>query len=169
MWNNTRMIGALNLFLTFLLQNVLKSLFIDRAPFILLLTVIFYSLAEGRNFGFAAGLFAGFLLDLQGTLPLGSNMLSLGLVGWFCGFFSSKIFRESVLTQIFLPFFILIFLAFIQAFQFSLYSKENFSFLGFWRLVGSPFAWVLTLAISPFFFSFLKKTSFVRKERTPWA
>lgn len=164
--NSTRFTAFFWVLLIFLFENFLRSFLSGLTPFILMLSIIFYALAEGPMFGFVIGLFGGFLVDALLPGSLGPATLAFSLTGLFCGLFSSKIFRESVLTQLFLPLFSSVFLLiFLHLFQHLQTNYEDFGFFSagiyFWNVL-------ITVILSPFFLSFLKKVSFVRKERTPW-
>ena len=138
-------------FVLFLSENFLRPFFPDGVPFALLLGVIFYSLSEGPDFGFVIGLFGGFLTDTLLAGPIGPASLAFSLAGFSCGLFSAKVFRESILTQLFLPFAASLALSLVSGFTA--------------RSLRDVF---LTTALSPLLFLFLKKVSFVRPERTPW-
>ena len=87
----------------FLIQSTCHTIFpVVAAPF-LVAGVIFFALTEGPAFGAVIGCFAGFFLDILGVGKLGLSMALLSSVGALTGFFSSKIFYDSLFTQIFLP------------------------------------------------------------------
>ena len=127
------------------------------------MAVIFYSLREGALFGLGLGAASGFLLDLFGQGALGIWMLNLATVGALSGYVSSKIFQDSLLTEIFLPgiafyFSTLAEVIFLQtrAGSFSGWEALGRAFL-FWPLLGS-------LVFSPILFGWLQK----RRSRVSW-
>ena len=127
------------------------------------MAVIFYSLREGALFGMVLGAVAGFLLELLGQGALGVWMLNLAAVGALSGYVSSKIFQDSLLTEIFLPglafyFSTLAEILFLQARSGSLNGWDALgrAFL-FWPLLGS-------LVFSPVLFGWLQK----RRSKVSW-
>ena len=145
-------------FVLFLLQNTLNYFFPGKCPSFLLVAVIFYSLREGAVFGLLLGAAAGFLLELFGQGGFGFWMLNLAAVGALSGYVSSKIFQDSLLTEIFLP---------GIAFYFSTLAEIIFlqlragSFSG-WEAIGRAFLfWPLlgTLLFSPVIFAWLQNVS----------
>ena len=110
------------------------------------------------------GVAAGFLLDLFGQGGFGFWMLNLAGVGVLSGYASSKVFQDSLLTEIFLP---------ALAFYFSSLAEIIFlqlrsgTFSGgealgraflFWPFLGS-------LVFSPVIFAWLERFYSVRSGR----
>lgn len=91
-------------FALFLLQNGLLYLFPAKVPALVLTGVLFYSLTEGTPFGVVIGAWGGFLMDLFSLGRPGFFTASFAGAGFFGGLLSSKIFRDSFLAQIVLPF-----------------------------------------------------------------
>ena len=89
----------------FLTQNMFHYVFPGVVLPFLLAGVIFFALTEGPIFGAVLGCFAGFLLDILGAGKLGGSMALFSLVGILAGFSSTKIFYDSLFTQILLPIF----------------------------------------------------------------
>ena len=87
----------------FLVQGAIQSIFPRVVSPFLLIGVIYYALTEGPVFGAVSGCFAGFLLDILGLGKLGGSMTLFSLVGILAGFSSTKIFYDSVFTQMVLP------------------------------------------------------------------
>ncbi len=142
----------------FFAQNALQGIFPYGTPPLVLMTVIFYALAEGPRFGFILGLVAGFYLDLLGAGKMGPAMAALAFTGAFSGVTAGKIFRENLFIQIFLPGFGVFFLALARFIS----SPELFLDEG--RLCwAAVFLWASKMAfaaiLAPFYFQFLKKIS----------
>jgi hypothetical protein len=162
--SSDRFLAFVWVFILFLLQNLLNYLFPGKCPPLLLMAVIFYSLREGALFGSVLGAAAGFLLELFGQGGFGVWILNLAAVGALSGYASSKIFQDSLLTEIILPglaFYLstLAEIVFLQARAgvFSGWDALGGAFL-FWPLLGS-------LVFSPALFGWLQKTSSSRRVR----
>lgn len=84
----------------FLLLYVLQSSFLPLvawrrvSPDLLLLVVVSVSLLRGCRQGVFAGFMAGLLQDLATGTFLGTGILTKMLVGYSCGSFSQRLFRE---------------------------------------------------------------------------
>ena len=133
-------------FALFLLQNSLNSLFPGKTPPLLAIGVVFFALTEGPSFGLAIGCFAGVFLELFAVGKLGTEIAAMGSLGALCGFASTKLFRDSLLTQLLLPVSALALLSFVRA-----------SITGQAAATVSDLIWAA--AVSPFLFAFLKKTT----------
>ncbi len=72
-------------------------------PNCILVGVLCYALMDGPVTGMIVGAFGGFFLDLLGTNTLGFSMFSYALSGVLVGLASTRIFRESILTEVLLP------------------------------------------------------------------
>lgn len=158
---NGRILALAWVFFLFLFQNFLNTLFPGKCPPLVLIAVVFYSLEEGSLFGMGLGMAAGFLLDLFGQGGVGFWMLNLAAVGALAGYASSKVFQDSLLTEIFLP---------AVAFYFSTLAEIVFlqSRAGVpvgWEVSGRAFLFwpmLTSLVISPTIFGWLQKFSFSR-------
>lgn len=160
--NKTGFLAFFWIFAFFLAQNALHLMFsVDLVPLVLV-AVVYYALLEGASFGCLAGLFAGALFELFGTGRIGPQIAILGFLGAGSGIIASKIFRDSLPTQLLLPplggYFV---------------ALANLSLAGEgprgWALLAGAFSWtqlLLTAAVSPFLFRFLKRVSVVRAERS---
>ncbi len=133
-------------FVLFLLQNVLNGLFPGKTPPLLAVGVVFFALTEGPSFGLAIGCFAGLFLELFTVGRFGTEIAAMGSLGALCGFASTKLFRDSLLTQLLLPSSALALLSFVRM-----------------SITGQPASTVSDLiwaaASAPFLFAFLKKTA----------
>jgi len=154
------------LFLLFLAQNAAQVLFSAEFVPLVLAAVVYYAMLEGASFGFMAGCFAGFFMDLFGIDRIGSQMVIFGCLGAFSGTVASKIFRDSLLTQLFLP---ALGSYFVALSNLALVRAAGGEGPGGWALIWNAFNGphlVLTAVLSPFVFRLLKKGSVVRKERS---
>jgi cell shape-determining protein MreD len=133
-------------FALFLVQNALNGFLPGKTPPLLAVGVVFFALTEGPSFGLAIGCFAGVFLELFAVGKLGAEIAAMGSLGALCGFASTKLFRDSLLTQLLLPASALALLSFARA-----------------AVTGQPAssAWDLAwaAAVSPFLFAFLKKAA----------
>ena len=164
--NKTRFLAFFWIFLFFLAQNAAHLVFPGVSVPLVLAAVVFYALLEGVSFGFLAGCFAGFFLDLLGIGRIGQEMAVFGCLGVFSGLVASKIFRESLFTQIVLPAFGSYFVTFSNLAILRLASGEGSVGWGiFWDALVWP-QLLLTAALAPFIFRFLKKVSIIRGERS---
>lgn len=91
------------LFVLFLVQNALVYVFPEKAPALVLIGVLYFALAEGRLFGVVCGVWGGLLIDLFCPERPGFTSAAFACAGFCCGFISSKIFQDSLLTEITLP------------------------------------------------------------------
>lgn len=132
-------------FALFLLQNALNGLFPGKTPPLLAVGVVFFALTEGPSFGLALGCFGGMFLELFAVGRLGSEIAAMGSLGLLSGFASTKLFRDSLLTQLLLPASALAAVSFARA-----------AVTG--RPASTPWDLAWAAAVSPFLFAFLKKT-----------
>jgi len=145
-------------FFLFLLQNAVTYVFPDKTPPFLLMGVIYYALQEGPLFGMALGAFAGVFLEVFTAGALGYQMVIFASCGGLSGFIASKIFRESILVQVFLP---SVMLYFLTLFNLLIFKAQTGGIEGFFALSGAFRPWELLAAalVSPIAFSFLRKVS----------
>ena len=101
--SSRRLFAFIILFVIFLAENTLNFFLREATPSLLLVTVLFFSFAEGAAFGAFAGLWAGFLLDLLGLGKPGLFMSAFACVGLASGTVSSKVFQDSLFAEILLP------------------------------------------------------------------
>ena len=164
--NKTRLLAFLWIFILFLIQNGLQFVTFGKWPLLILIGVIFYALLEGPLFGLVIGGFAGFLMDLSGTGRFGLEMMIFGSLGVLAGLTASKIFRESLMTQLLLPALGNYFVSFINLAILLVLSREDKSV--FW-LMQEAFLlrdlFFIALA-SPVVFWILKKVSLIQRERS---
>ena len=147
------------IFIFFLVQNGLSFIFLNQTPSLLLIGVIFYAMTQGAIFGFVIGCFGGFCLDLLGPGRMGQEIFILGFLGFLTGLASSKIFRDSLVTQVLLPFLGFTLKAFYDLWvNVSLVAREPVSFETLERAWLCP-AFLWTLIFSPLCFFWLKKVS----------
>jgi rod shape-determining protein MreD len=66
-------------------------------PNLLLISIVYFSIANGQIFGTITGALYGLLYDLISGNLLGSNMLSLTVAGFIAGYFSGETRREKYL------------------------------------------------------------------------
>lgn len=169
MWNRQSYLAPVWILALFLLQNSLQFLLSDSVPWIVLSGVLFYGMQEGPIFGCLVGGYAGFFPDLFGTGPLGVSMAVFGGLGYLAGVVGSKLFSESVVTQVMLStaayivavcLHLLIHGVFLQG--------QIFSFVLF-REAFRPVPIALMAAASPIIFAYLKKgSSSGRRRRRAW-
>ena len=91
------------IFALFLAQNALVYLFPEKAPSLVLIGVLYYSLFQGATAGLAIGAWGGLLLDLFSLGRPGFFTASFAAIGGLCGFISSKVFEDSWVAEIVLP------------------------------------------------------------------
>ena len=154
------------IFLLFLLQNVFYFIAPRQAPSLLLIGVIFYALSEGPFFGLMLGLYAGFFVELFWIGRMGYPIVIFGLLGLLAGYASSKIFRESLFTQILLPTVGYYLMTLLSLVVYQRVLQEEGTFLS---LLQNAFLWpnlIWTALLSPFIFSFLKKFSFIKQVKS---
>lgn len=101
--NSRRASAFFWIFFLFLVQNGAQTLFQRNAPPFVWIGVVFYALSEGPPFGFFIGCYAGFLLEIFAVGKMGTQIMTLGAVGAVSGIASSKIFGDSLATQLLLP------------------------------------------------------------------
>jgi rod shape-determining protein MreD len=140
----------------FLAQNGLNYLFYSKAPALVLVGVLFYALSEGSSFGTVVGLWAGFLIDLFGTGRPGLCMSTLAVAGYFSGVISSKVFQDSLLTEIFLPASALYFVTLAEVWILRSQAGETTG-LGLLAEAFLPWPFVMTAISSPWLFGRLRR------------
>lgn len=151
-------------FLFFLIQNVIQIAFGSQGVWLVLVVVLYYALGEGPLFGMTLGGFAGFLMDILGVNPMGFWIAVFALSGLVSGFFSSNLFRESLITQILLP----VFFVYLISLTERIFLSVRFHQWSLWD-AWIPGAYFLKEAVmvavaSPIVFYFLKKS----QPRHPW-
>ncbi len=95
-------------------------------PNLLLISVVYFSIANGQIFGTIAGASFGLLYDLISGNLLGSNMLSLTVAGFVAGYFSSETRREKYLYTYSFTIVVLM-SALVNAIIFSFFSVIDFN------------------------------------------
>ncbi len=162
---SSRLAAFFWIFVLFLVQNSIVYLFPEKAPALVLIGVLYYSLFEGAASGFAAGAWGGLLLDLFSQGRPGFFMAAFALSGGLCGAASSKIFEDSWLTEILLPsvslyciFFVEHLVLQMQSGETSIASAFSNAFL-FWPLF-------TTAVCAPWIFTRLRKIS--PRQRGRW-
>ncbi len=155
---NPRALAFLWVFLFFLTQNIIQLAFGVSGPWLLLIVVLYYALGEGPIFGMMLGGFAGFLLDLLGVGQMGFWITVLAFSGLVSGFFSSNLFRESPITQVFLPIFFVYLISFVER----VFLSVRFHPWSLWYAwIPGPHFWreaLIVMLASPVIFYFLKKS-----------
>lgn len=148
----------------FLLQNSLNYIFPGRIPSFILIGVVYYALLDGPKAGMIVGLFGGFFLDLFGSGRPGFSMFAYALSGVLAGFISSKIFRDSLLTEIFLPCFCFYGVTLMEVLSVKSQLGES---AGLEVLAEAFLFWpiVTTVLASPILFSWLGKHSSASRYR----
>lgn len=163
--SSDRFFAFILLFFLFFLQNFLNYLFPGKCPPLLLMAVVFYSLREGPVFGMWFGAAAGFLLELFGQGGFGVWALNLAAVGALAGFVSSKIFQDSLLTEILLPGLALYFSTLAEILTLQAHAGS----LSVWEAAGRSFLWwplLGSLVFSPLLFGWLERFSSSRRLRS---
>jgi rod shape-determining protein MreD len=142
----------------FLGQNALVYLFPEKAPSLVLIGVLYYALAEGAFSGFVCGVWGGLLLDLLSQGRPGFFTAALAAAGGLCGYVSSKIFEDSWLAEIVLPFLGLYALAFSQ--HIFLKTQTGEAVLpGVFTEAFLPWPLLTTALVSPWLFARLRRVS----------
>ena len=163
--NRTRFLGFIWIFLLFVIQNGFDFMFSHSLPPLLVTGVIFYALVEGPLFGLVIGAYAGFFLDLFGVGRIGNEMILFAVLGVLSGLAASKLFRESLLTQILLPVLGNYYAALMNLVLFKIKIQERWFDAGLFGEAFVPWHLLLTAVLSPLIFSLLKNASFVKAER----
>lgn len=150
----------------FLAQNTLFYLFPEKAPSLVLIGVLYYALFEGAAAGTVAGCWGGLLIDLFGEGRPGFFTAAFAVSGGLCGYVSSKIFEDSWLSEVVLPFLSLYGIQVAQ--QCVLRSQAGESVLP-GAFTGAFLLWPLatTALAAPWLFNRLRKLS--PRQRRRWA
>jgi rod shape-determining protein MreD len=152
------------IFVLFLAQNALVYLFPQKAPALVLIGVLYFALAEGASFGAVLGVWGGLLLDLISSGRPGFFAAAFAVSGAGCGFISSKIFQDSLLTEILLPFVCLYLLMFAELWFLTVQGGDAAGP----RMFAQAFLpWPLfsTLIASPFVFGRLHRSTAAQRRR----
>ena len=144
------------LFVLFLIQNSVHTVFLQNTPPFLLIGVIFYALSEGAAYGVLVGCFAGLFLEIFGVGKIGYQMAVLGITGGLVGFLSSQIFRESFLTQFLLPSLANYFVTLLNLLITKSVLSEDIWSAGIFQEAFSFSSFFLTSIFTPIVFYFLK-------------
>lgn len=163
--NKTRFLAFIWIFLLFLIQNGFDFMLAHSLPPLLVIGIIFYALVEGPLFGLVIGAYAGFFLDLFGIGKIGNEMILFSVLGVLSGLASSKLFRESLLTQLLLPTLGNYFASLMNLVLFKIKIQEAWFDAALLGEAFMPWHLLLTAALSPILFSVLKNVSFVKAER----
>ncbi len=125
-------------------------------PNFILIGVICYALTNGPLIGMIVGAFGGFFLDILGTTTLGFSVFSYALSGLIVGLMSTRIFRESFLTEILLPCFCYYGVTIFEVISVKYQAGES---VGAEVLLEGFLLWpfLATMAVSPLIFSLLGK------------
>jgi rod shape-determining protein MreD len=95
-------------------------------PDLLLITLVYFSVAYGQLFGTAVGAFYGLVFDLVTGSLIGSNMLAKTVAGFTAGYFSSETKRDKYLYTY--AFCLIVFLcSIINSLLFSFFSVIDFN------------------------------------------
>ena len=151
------------IFFLFVAQNFMNYLMAGNIPPVVLISVVYYSLKHGWRSGLWLGLFAGGLHEIFGQGPLGFYMAQFAAVGVLSGFLSSRIFGDSLLTEILLPTLAVYFSSLCEIFYVQWMAQDPSP----WRnlsLAFRPGTLFITALFSPLLFYCLRKTS----SRNPW-
>ena len=146
------------IFILFLAQNLLDYLFPGYAPALLLTGVIYYSLKKGWRIGPGLGLFAGFFIEIFSQGPLGFYMAQFAVAGVLSGLLSSKLFGDSLPTEIFLPAAAVYFSALAEVIALQITAGSSSPWRCF-SLAFQPVTLAGTALFSPLLFFCLQKTS----------
>ncbi len=153
------------IFALFLVQNTWTYLFPEKAPALVLIGVLYYSLFEGAAAGFMAGAWGGLLIDLFSQGRPGFFTAAFALSGAVSGIASSKIFEDSWLTEIILPFLSLYCVMLVQQFVLRTRMGEPAGFAAFFEAF-LPWPLFMTAVCAPWFFTRLRKLS--PRQRRRW-
>lgn len=163
---SSRLASLFWVFLLFLTENALVYIFPEKAPALVLIGVLYYSLFEGAASGFMAGAWGGLLLDLFSQGRPGFFTAAFAASGGLCGIVSSKIFEDSWLTEVILPSLSLYAVLLVRYFLLLWRAEEPLSLA---VISGAFLPWpLLTTALSaPWIFTRLRKLS--PRQRRRWA
>jgi rod shape-determining protein MreD len=125
-------------------------------PDILLISVIFFSLCWGPNFGLIIGFISGLLEDVLSASFIGINILSFGLCGLIIGAGGNKIYKDSLLLQSLVSFIAALSISLFSFCLFSLISGGVHPFVESFKHTIFP-ASLYTAAVSPAIFFVLSK------------
>lgn len=149
-------ISSLILFLiTIIESSILSNLsFLLVVPDLLLISVIYFSLLNGKIFGELTGFLSGLFLDLITGIPFGFNCLLRTILGYISGFFSKNIIISGIILPmisvgigtILKRLLIIIISLFYQNLNFYIYGFISSEFL---------FEFIANVLLAPIFFKFL--------------
>jgi len=162
---SSRLAGLFWIFVLFLIQNSLVYVFPEKAPALVLIGVLYYSLFEGAASGFIAGAWGGLLLDLFSQGRPGFFTAAFAGSAGLCGIVSSKIFEDSWLTEVILPCLSLYAVMLAQHLFFLWRAQEPITFA---VIPGSFLPWPLftTALCAPWLFTRLRR--FSPRQRRRW-
>ncbi len=149
----------------FLVQNSWAYIFPEKAPAFVLIGALYYSLFEGAASGFVAGAWGGLLIDLFSQGRPGFFTAAFAASGGLCGMASSKIFEDSWLTEITLPFLSLYAVLLAQQLVFLTQAGESVTFAVF-SAAFLPWPLCATALCAPWLFARLRKLS--PRQRRRW-
>lgn len=155
------------LFVLFLIQNGLNYIFLQNTPPLLLIGVVYYALTGGPFFGFIVGCYAGIFLELFAIGHLGYQMGVMGFIGGMTGFLSSRIFPDSLFSELTLPALANYSAALLNLLIAKSFFHEETGGLG---AFAEAFSWTqlfITAVFSPLVFHWLKRTSLRAHGRLP--
>ena len=149
----------------FLVQNSFVYIFPEKAPMLVLLGALYYSLFEGATSGFVAGAWGGLLIDLFSQGQPGFFTAAFAASGGMCGIASSKIFEDSWLTEMILPLLSLYAVLLAQQLVFLTQTGEPITFSVF-SAAFLPWPLFTTALCAPWLFTRLRKLS--PRQRRRW-
>lgn len=156
------------IFFIFLSQNALRFVIPESAATcLLIITVIFYALAEGPGFGFGIGIFSGVFFEIFSTGKFGFSIPLLGALGWVSGLSAKTVFGDSLFSEILLPLVGTYLSALLTLMSARWTAGEP---VAFW-IIFEVFSWsqlLWTAFLSPLVFFFLRKVSLAREEKRVW-
>lgn len=152
-------------FALFLLQNTLVYLFPEKSPSLVLTGVLYYALFDGTSAGLAAGCWGGLLLDLFSQGRPGFFTAAFAACGLACGVLSSKIFEDSWLSEVILPFLSLFCVLLAQQLVLRTQTGEAWT-PGILLDAFLPWPLLATAVCSPWFFGRLRRYS--PRQRRRW-
>ncbi len=162
---SSRVVALFWIFILFLVQNSFAYIFPEKAPALVLIGVLYYSLFEGAGSGFMAGAWGGLLIDLFGQGQPGFFSAAFAASGGLCGIASSKVFEDSWLIEIILPFLSLYAILLGQHVFFLTQAGEPVTFSAI-SVAFLPWPLFTTALCAPWLFTLLRKLS--PRQRRRW-
>ncbi len=128
-------------------------------PDLLLVVTVVFAMQKGKRTGLKVGLLAGALADIFSAGGLGINIFILGGLGFLIGYFSERIYKESIFAQSFICAIAVVIHSIVFYVFASFTFNETLSFLSFAVTKVLPTV-IYTTVICPFVFKLFTKISY---------